>query len=151
VASKAARQSYAALKRVAGLVVFLAKGMLTMAHGLLLELEKAEFDCLENAAKGRLRASLEAVELIEQRTGGEVILNFLAGPGLKIENDPDGNYHRFVGALSSEEDYLYMDDRKPEPLVDQMASELRRLAAHCERLAERIERYASESKKERRP
>lgn len=116
-----------------------------MPRGLSLELDKAEFNRLDNATKARVRASLEAVKAIEEWTEGEVTVNF--APNAWIEDDQKGMNHLFFGSLSSEEDHLWLDDRKPAPLVAQMASELRRLAAHCEHLAERIECRAAEAEK----
>ena len=55
------------------------------------------------------------------------------------EGDEDAKGHLWYAYLSSDIDYLYMDDRKAEPMEVQLVAERRRLSDLCREMADDAE------------
>jgi hypothetical protein len=79
-------------------------------------------------------------ERLTALTGGAVRIEFNPRAML-LHDDPASLGHVYMGhpPVEVREDFLDLDDRKPEPLHAQLAAELRRAAAWYAGLAERVE------------
>jgi len=79
-----------------------------------------------------IAAQLQAI------TDGNVSVGF--APAAFLENDEDAKGHLYGAGLSDPDaEEITLDDRRPEPLRDQLAAELRRISQLYAELADRID------------
>lgn len=99
-----------------------------MMCGIVCPHEDCPKDCVHRAVADRM----------QDLTGGAVDVVF--SPNSFTGGDEKQKGHLYSGWLSSEnEDFLYFDDRGPEPLEVQLVKELRRLGEYCLELATKTE------------
>jgi len=80
---------------------------------------------------------LAIVNRLRELTEGKLNISFSHDEF--YEDDEDAKGHLWYAYLSSEIDYLYLDDRKAEPMEVQLVAELRRLADLCREMADEAE------------
>ncbi len=95
--------------------------------------------------RARVDANRKIAGEFERLTDGMLSVSF--APGTWTDGDEESKNHLYFGGLNNEEEFLWLDDRRPESLPTQAAAELRRLATECNRLADQIEQHADGSQK----
>jgi len=85
----------------------------------------------------------DVAEQLEALSGGKVHVDF--SPGTFHEDDEGALGHLFTGFYFGEDeaDFVTLDDRQPEPLEEQLATELRRISRLFADLAEEVQAKAA--------
>jgi hypothetical protein len=91
-------------------------------------------------------ANRHRAKKIKRWTGRALTVAFM--PEAMTGDDQESQNHLWCGTLTHDRELLWADDRKPESVSDQIARGLRRLAADCEWLAQKIEQCAANSQTE---
>ena len=80
---------------------------------------------------------LAIINRLKELTDGKLTVSFSADEF--YEGDEGAKGHLWYAYLSSDIDYLYMDDRKAESMEVQLVAELRRLSDLCREMADEAE------------